>query len=47
MSVVTWLLLLELLGLVAFPLAFVVLRGLGDRGYGVSKTTRASWRWPG
>ena len=37
-SVVTWLLLLELLGLVAFPLAFVALRGLADRGYGVSKT---------
>lgn len=36
-AAVMWLLLLELLGLVAFPLAFVVLRGLGDRGYGVSK----------
>ena len=28
----------ELLGLIAFPLAFVALRGLADRGYGVSKT---------
>ena len=37
-SVLVWLVLLELLGLVAFPLAFVVLRGLADRGYGVSKT---------
>ena len=38
LSVVVWLLLLELLGLIAFPLAFVALRGLADRGYGVSKT---------
>jgi len=37
-STVTWLLLVELLGLAAFPLIFVVLRGLSDRGYGVSKT---------
>jgi YYY domain-containing protein len=38
LSVVVWLLLLELLGLVAFPLAFSTLRSLSDRGYGVSKT---------
>ncbi|PKO23358.1 MAG: hypothetical protein CVU38_04470 [Chloroflexi bacterium HGW-Chloroflexi-1] len=38
MSVIAWLLLLELLGVVAFPIAFVALRGLSDRGYGVSKT---------
>ena len=38
LSVLLWLLVLELLGLIAFPLAFVVLRGLADRGYGVSKT---------
>jgi YYY domain-containing protein len=38
LSVVVWLLLLELLGLIAFPLAFVTLRSLSDRGYGVSKT---------
>ena len=29
--------LLELLGLIAFPLTFVALRGLADRGYGVAK----------
>ena len=38
LSVLVWLLALELLGLIAFPLAFVALRGLADRGYGVSKT---------
>ena len=38
LSVVLWLLVVELLGLIAFPLAFVALRGLADRGYGVSKT---------
>ncbi len=37
LSVVAWLLLIELLGLVAFPIAFVLMRGLADRGYGVSK----------
>ena len=36
-SVLVWLIMLELLGLIALPLAFVVLRSLGDRGYGVSK----------
>ena len=41
MSVIAWLLLLELLGVVAFPIAFVALRGLSDRGYGVSKTLGA------
>jgi YYY domain-containing protein len=38
LSVVLWLLAVELLGLIAFPLAFFALRGLADRGYGVSKT---------
>jgi YYY domain-containing protein len=38
LATLVWLLLLELLGLVAFPVAFVVLRSLTDRGYGVSKT---------
>jgi 4-amino-4-deoxy-L-arabinose transferase-like glycosyltransferase len=38
LSVVVWVLLLELMGLIAFPLAFVTLRSLSDRGYGVSKT---------
>jgi len=37
-SAFIWLLLLEALGLAAFPIAFVVLRSLTDRGYGVSKT---------
>lgn len=37
LSVLGWLFLIELLGLLAFPGAFVVLRGLADRGYGVSK----------
>jgi YYY domain-containing protein len=38
LSVVVWLAVLELLGLVAFPLVFSTLRSLADRGYGVSKT---------
>jgi YYY domain-containing protein len=38
LSVVVWLLLLELLGVVGFPLAFSTLRSLADRGYGISKT---------
>ena len=38
LSVLAWLLLIELLGLMAFPFVFVALRGLADRGYGVSKT---------
>jgi YYY domain-containing protein len=33
-----WLLLLIALGVVGFPITFSVLRNLGDRGYGVSKT---------
>lgn len=37
LAVIAWLALLALLGAVAFPLAFVALRGLADRGYGVSK----------
>jgi YYY domain-containing protein len=36
-AVVVWLLLLIVLGIIAFPLAFVTLRRLADRGYGVSK----------
>ena len=35
--VLWWLLLVELLGLIAFPLAFYVFRGLHDRGWGLSK----------
>ena len=52
-SVLLWLLLVEALGLIAFPLAFVVLRSLGDRGYGVAKTLGIlllawlSWFGPG
>ncbi len=38
LAVVTWLALLLLLGVITFPLAFVALRGLADRGYGISKT---------
>lgn len=38
LSILGWLLLIELLGLIAFPFVFVALRGLSDRGYGVSKT---------
>ncbi|MGH2517558.1 MAG: hypothetical protein ACRDHP_18055, partial [Ktedonobacterales bacterium] len=33
-----WLIIIELLGLVTFPLTFFVFRGLKDRGWGVSKT---------
>ena len=53
LSVVVWLVLLEVLGLIAFPLAFVVLRSLSDRGYGISKTLGIlllawlSWIGPG
>lgn len=38
LSVIAWLLLLILLGVVAFPITFVALRKLPDRGYGVAKT---------
>ena len=38
LSALAWLVMIWLLGLIAFPIAFVVLRGLSDRGYGVSKT---------
>ncbi len=37
-SALVWLVLVILLGLAAFPITFVVLRRLPDRGYGVSKT---------
>ncbi len=53
LAVLVWLALLLLLGLIAFPITFVVLRGLGDRGYGLSKTLGAlllawlSWIGPG
>lgn len=36
--VLVWWLMLEVLGLVAFPFAFVVFRNLDDRGYFVAKT---------
>jgi len=38
LSALAWLVMVWLLGLVAFPIAFVTLRGISDRGYGVSKT---------
>ncbi len=38
LSILAWLLLIELLGIVTFPIASVALRSLSDRGYGVSKT---------
>jgi len=37
-AVIVWLLLLAVLGVAAFPFAFVIFRRLADRGYGVSKT---------
>jgi YYY domain-containing protein len=37
-SVIVWLALLILLGLAAFPITFVVLARLPDRGYGIAKT---------
>ncbi len=36
-AVLVWVFLLILLGIVAFPITFVVLRKLSDRGYGVAK----------
>ena len=38
LSVLVWLALVIVLGLAAFPITFVVLRRLPDRGYGVAKT---------
>lgn len=38
LAVLAWLGLLLLLGAVTFPITFVALRGLADRGFGVSKT---------
>ncbi len=35
--VLAWLVLLEVLGLLAFPFTFSAMRGLADRGYGVAK----------
>ena len=35
--VIVWLILLEVLGLLAFPFTFSAMRGLSDRGYGVAK----------
>jgi YYY domain-containing protein len=37
-GLIAWLLAVELLGLLAFPVAFVVFRNLGDRGYTFAKT---------
>src|SRR5262249_24597845 len=37
LPVIWWLLLVELLGLVTFPLTFFVFRGSRDRGWGLSK----------
>lgn len=36
-AVIVWLLLLAVLGVIAFPFAFATFRRLADRGYGVSK----------
>ena len=36
-NAITWLLAAELIGLIAFPLAFALLPGLKDRGYSVTK----------
>ncbi len=38
LSVLAWLALVMVLGFAAFPISFVVLRKLPDRGYGVAKT---------
>ncbi len=46
LSVLVWLLLVLLAGLAAFPLLFVVLRPLPDRGYGVAKSAGLLlWAW--
>ena len=37
MSVLLWLAVIEVLGVIAFPVAFVTLRPLRDRGYSVAK----------
>ncbi len=36
-NAITWLLAAEIIGLIAFPLAFILLPGLKDRGYSVAK----------
>ena len=36
-SPLTWLVMLELLGILVFPITFVTLKNLKDRGYAVSK----------
>ncbi|MGQ9840931.1 MAG: DUF2298 domain-containing protein [Anaerolineae bacterium] len=52
LAVLVWLALWLLLGVIAFPITFVVLRSLGDRGYGVAKSLGAlllawlSWLGP-
>ncbi len=37
-ALIVWLLTVEVLGLIAFPVAFIVFRNLGDRGFILSKT---------
>ena len=37
-ALISWYLLLSLLGLLAFPLAYRLLSGLPDRGYAVGRT---------
>ena len=36
-STFTWFFMLELLGLLTFPITFVIARNLKDQGYGISK----------
>ena len=37
MSIILWIATIELLGLLAFPIAFLLFHRLGDRGYGLAK----------
>ena len=41
-----WLLIVELLGLVAFPLAFSAFPGLRERGWGLEQAAGAALSWP-